>query len=148
MATSPLDDRVAIIDLTIAYCWALDTRDWGALDDVFTPDAHADLGLAASGIEAIKRRVSSALGMLDDSQHMVTNHQVAVDGDRATCRSYFHAQHIRQATPGGPNFIVAGRYEDSLIRTQAGWRIADRRLVVMWRDGNIAVVRPDGESSM
>ena len=146
MATSPSDDRLAIIDLTIAYCWALDTRDWAALDNVFTPDAYAELGLPVShGIDAIKDRVSSALGMLDDSQHMVTNQQVILDGDTATCRTYLHAQHIRRAAPGGPNFIIAGRYEDSLVRTSAGWRIAQRRLVVMWREGNIAVVRPDAD---
>ena len=26
----------AIVDLTIAYCWALDSKQWDALDDVWT----------------------------------------------------------------------------------------------------------------
>jgi 3-phenylpropionate/cinnamic acid dioxygenase small subunit len=138
------DDRTAIIDLTIAYCWALDEHDWDVLRRVFTPDASASLGVApAVGIEAIIERVSTVLTPLDDSQHMVTNHQVAIDGDRATCRCYFHAQHIRAAAAGSPNFIVAGRYEDELVRTADGWRIAKRHLEPMWREGNIAVVRGD-----
>jgi hypothetical protein len=143
MSTPSLDDRLAITDLTVAYCWALDTRNWEELDRVFLPDAAAELGLpAVQGIDAIKATVSRVLTPLDDSQHIVANHQIAVDGDRATCRCYFHAQHIRRGVPGGENFVVAGRYEDDLVRTAAGWRIAQRTLVVMWREGNLAVVRP------
>ena len=145
MSAASIEDRLAITDLTIAYCWALDGRRWDLLDDVFTVDALAQLGESVSGLPAIKARVSSALGMLDDSQHMVSNHEVDVDGDRATCRCYFQAQHVRTAAVGGPNFIIAGRYEDQLVRTLEGWRIRQRVLTVMWREGNVAVVRPDLE---
>ncbi|CAN5399203.1 nuclear transport factor 2 family protein [soil metagenome] len=141
-------DRQAIVDLAVAYCWALDTRDWDALDRVFTADATAVLGSPLlTGVEAIKQRVRQALRPLDTSQHMVNTHQVSVNGDTATSRCYFHAQHVRRAAGGdgaSPNFIVAGRYEDRLVRTIDGWRIAHRELVTMWTDGNERVVRGDG----
>ncbi len=138
------DDRTAIVDLTIAYCWALDEHDWPALHRVFLPDARAELGFPeVTGIDAIVDIVSGVLTPLDTSQHMVTNHQVRVDGDTATSRCYFHAQHVRRAAAEGPNFIVAGRYEDDLVRTAGGWRITRRRLVPMWREGNPGVVRGD-----
>jgi len=76
---------------------------------------------------------------------MVTNHDIDVDGDTATCRCYFQAQHVRRAAVDGPNFIIAGRYEDELVRTDHGWRIHRRVLTIMWREGNVAVVRPDLE---
>jgi hypothetical protein len=140
----PRDDRTAIVDLTIAYCWALDEHDWPALHRVFLPDARAELGFPeVTGIDAIVGIVSGVLTPLDTSQHMVTNHQVRIDGDTATSRCYFHAQHVRRAAAEGPNFIVAGRYEDDLVRTADGWRIARRRLVPMWREGNPGVVRGD-----
>jgi ketosteroid isomerase-like protein len=139
-APTALDDRTAIIDVTIRYCWAIDERDWDALADVFTPDAVATLGRECRGLAEIRARIAEALSPLDDSQHMVTNHQVHVDGDTATCRCYLQAQHVRHAVDGSPNFIVAGRYEDELVRTPAGWRIARRALVVMWREGNVEVV--------
>ncbi len=142
MATPTIEDRLAITDLTIAYCWALDTRDWTALDHVFLADATAELGAALEGIDAIKARVKQVLGPLDDSQHMVSNHQVDVEGDNATSRCYFHAQHTRAAAFGSDNFVVGGRYEDTLVRTDVGWRIAHRRLVSMWREGNTEVVQP------
>ena len=134
-------DRSAITALTIDYCWALDTRDWEALRAVFLPDAVAELGSPElHGIDAIIERVSTALSPLDDSQHMVSTHQIVLEGDRARSRCYFHAQHIRHAANGSPHFIIAGRYEDELVRTHQGWRIARRRLVPMWREGNAEVV--------
>jgi ketosteroid isomerase-like protein len=137
-----LADRQAIVDLTVDYCWALDDRDWDALDRVFTPDATAELLADLAGVEAIKARVRRALEPLDDSQHLVATHQVRIDGDRATCRCYLQAQHVRRGVEGGENYIVAGRYEDEMVRTADGWRIARRVLVPMWTEGNPAVVRP------
>lgn len=140
-------DIADIVDLTIAYCWALDEHDWAALHRVFLPDAEAELGAGIErGIEAIVARVSAVLAPLDASQHLVTNHQVRLDGDRAECRCYFQAQHVRRAAEGGRNFLVGGRYEDEVVRTADGWRIARRRLVPIWRDGNPAVVRPDTDA--
>jgi hypothetical protein len=43
--------------------------------------------------------------------------------------------------------MIAGRYEDQLVRTPAGWRIHHRVLTVMWREGNLAVVRPELEAT-
>ena len=136
-----LDDR-EIRHLAFRYCRALDTKDWALLDEVFVPDATAQLGQPAMlvGIEEIRTRIRTALRSLDDSQHLVGNHEIAVDGDTATHRCYLQAQHVRVAAPGGPNDIVAGRYEDRLVRTEHGWRIAHRTLTVMWAEGNVAVV--------
>ena len=135
-----------VVRVALRYCRALDTKNWALLDDVFVPDATADLSSPTHlvGIEAISGRIRTALENLDDSQHLVGNHEVVVDGDSATHRCYLQAQHVRQAASGGPNYIVAGRYEDRLVRTAAGWRIAHRTLTVMWTDGNLAVARGDG----
>ena len=139
-----LIDEREIRDLAFRYCRALDTKDWALLDDVFVPDATGQLGTPTTlvGIEAIRDRIRTALAHLDDSQHLVGNHEIAVDGDAATHRCYLQAQHIREAATGGPNYIVAGRYEDQLARTDAGWRITHRTLTVMWTDGNVAVAHP------
>lgn len=138
-------DDLAIAEVAVRYCWALDENDWDRLDDVFLPDATARLGSddLLEGRAAIVGRCSAALTPLDDSQHIVSNHQVEVDGDTATHRCYLHAQHIRRAASGGPHYVVAGRYVDRLVRTSDGWRIAHRDLIVMWTEGNVAVVRGD-----
>ena len=139
-----IDER-DITAVAVAYTWALDQHRWDALRDVFTSDATATLGHPNRlvGIDAIIGRVRAALESLDDSQHLVGNHEVVIDGDTATHRCYLHAQHIRAAANGGPHYVVAGRYEDDLARTDDGWRITHRNLHVMWTDGNSAVVRGD-----
>lgn len=136
-----LRDRAAIIDVTIRYAWALDSRSWDDLDTVFLPDATAFMTEDLVGREAIKARVRRALEPLDLSQHIIANHQIVIEGDRASCRCYLQAQHVREAAGRSPNFIVAGRYEDQLVRTADGWRIAHRNLVIMWTDGNPSVAR-------
>lgn len=145
MNTPSTDDRLAIIDLTIAYCWALDTHDWAGLESLFAPDATADLAAPLlHGVEEIKQRVRRALDTLDASQHIVANHQVDVDegGATARCRCYLQAQHVRHDTAGGDNFLVGGRYWDTLVHGPDGWRISHRRLEVLWRDGNPGVMQP------
>ncbi len=135
-------DRQAIVDLTIAYCWTIDTKDFENLRNIFLPDATALLGDERIGIESIITRISGALGLLDASQHIIANHQIAIDGDEATNRCYLHAQHVRRAAEGGPNYIVAGRYHDHMVRTADGWRIRRREIHVDWTEGNVRVVRP------
>ena len=137
---SVLVDRQAIVDLTVTYCWALDMRSWDELDDVFTTDAVADLGGEYHGIDAIKGRVADVLLKLDASQHVVSTHQIRIDGDRATCRCFLRAQHVKLDLEGGTTFMFAGRYEDELVRTAGGWRITRRRLAPIWTDGNPAVL--------
>ncbi len=140
-----LIDERNIVAVATDYTWALDEHRWDDLRNVFTPEATANLSSPDSlvGVDAIIGRVRAALEPLDDSQHLVGNHRVVVDGDTATHRCYLHAQHIRRAANGGPTYIVAGRYEDELARTPDGWRITHRALIVMWTDGNTAVVRGD-----
>jgi ketosteroid isomerase-like protein len=136
-----LDER-AVEQVAVAYAFAIDQRDWEALTDVFLPDATADLATRETlvGVEEITERIRRALEPLDASHHLLGSHQVHVTGDTAAHRCYVQAQHVRRAAEPTPNYIVAGRYEDELVRTPAGWRIAHRRLVIQWRDGNPAVV--------
>ena len=139
-----LDER-DIVALAARYCRALDTKDWPLLSEVFVPDATAELGTASllEGLDAITARIRPALGYLDDSQHLVGNHEVSVDGDTGTHRCYLQAQHIRKVADGSPNYMIAGRYEDRVRRTPDGWRIVHRTLTVMWTEGNLTVVRPE-----
>jgi hypothetical protein len=138
-------DKQAIIDLTIKYCWAIDMRDYQLLHEIFLPEATAHLGDERVGIASIIDKIDTALTPLDASQHCVTNHQVSVTGNTAVSRCYFVAQHVRDGAKTedeGVNFIIAGRYEDELVRTDEGWRITHRVLHRDWSEGNVRVVRP------
>jgi hypothetical protein len=137
-----MSDRDDIIDLAIRYTWALDTKNVEDLRNVFTTDATATLrGVECSGVDAIIARIGGAVLRLDHTQHLVGNHQVTVDGDTGTHRCHLQSQHVLARTEGGDNYIVGGYYEDRVVRTPDGWRIAHRLMQQTWTEGNPAVVR-------
>ena len=136
-----MDDILAVVNVTHAYCWALDDHAWDDLDDVFATDATAELGGEYVGLAAIKDRVASVLLRLRASQHMVSTHQVTLDGDAATCRCYLHAQHVREIDGLEAQFVVGGRYDDELVRAPDGWRITRRVLTVIWTAGDPRVLQ-------
>ena len=136
-------DVKEIIDLTIKYCWALDENDWESLSEVFSSDAYAKYGQTEHrGIESIIEKCKKSLTPLDASHHMVSNHVVQVDGNKATCKCYFQAQHVRRSASEGSNFIIAGTYEDNLLRINEAWKISSRVLTKIWTEGNEQVVNP------
>lgn len=136
-----LSDRREIEDVLIKYAMSLDARDWTALEDVFLPDAVAKLGhYECANREEIVATCRNALSGLTCSQHIVTNFTVTVDGDTAASMCYLHAQHNYLPAVGLTNFIVAGSYNDKLVRTDGGWRIADRHLKQIWVDGNAGLM--------
>jgi SnoaL-like protein len=134
-------DRQEIAELCVRYTFALDTRDWALLADCFAPaPAFVHPGGRLDGFDAILGRTSEALDPLTGTQHLLGNISVEVDGDAARSSCYFHAQHVRTGTPGGDLYVIAGRYQDTHVRTDAGWRIAERVQTYLWRAGNRAVV--------
>jgi SnoaL-like domain len=138
-----MNDEESIRDLASRYCWVLDERRFDDLDTVFVPDATASLGRGTqTGIGEIRALLERVLVPLRVSQHLIGSHEVTVDGDRAAHRCHFQAQHVRRGVPGGDQYIVAGRYDDDCVRTDTGWRIAHRRLTVLWTSGNPAVLEP------
>ena len=70
------------------------------------------------------------------SQHLLGSFEIEVAEETASSRCYFQAQHLRPGLAGGDSFILAGTYEDALVRTAEGWRIRHRKLVATWQDGN------------
>jgi ketosteroid isomerase-like protein len=139
---SALQDKQEITEICYRYGLTIDRRDWKALADCFTPDADAyylDMP-PCHGYQAIEDTCRAALTPLSATQHLISNVVVRLEGDRAACTCYLQAQHVKQGTAGGDNFIIAGRYDDQLVRTPDGWRIRERRLEVIWTDGNPAVV--------
>lgn len=139
---SDRDDVREIIDLAIAYTWALDTKQVDDLRHVFAPDATAMLrGVECNGVDAIIARIGGAVLRLDATQHLVGNHQVRVDGDTATHRCHLQSQHVMRGTPGGDNYVVGGFYDDRLERTADGWRIIHRLMQQTWAEGNPDVTK-------
>ena len=137
-----LADRQEIADLCVRYARALDRHDWEALAACFVADAvYLYPGGRTDGVDAVVERCRAALTPLDGSQHLIGSILTEVDGDEGRANSYFHAQHVRAGTEGGDTFVIAGSYDDRVVRTAEGWRIAQRDQTYTWTAGNRAVVR-------
>jgi len=131
-------DRLAIQDLLVRYCKAIDGDDWELLDTVFTPDAQIDYtssGGIAGAYPEVRAWLAQILPNFPVKQHLVTNFDVTIDGDRARSRAYFYNPMGRPKPEGGVAlFFVGGWYVDELVRTAAGWRIAKRLEQQSWVD--------------
>jgi 3-phenylpropionate/cinnamic acid dioxygenase small subunit len=127
----------------LRYARALDTRDWALLLACFTTDAGwGPQGMRATGHDAIAAQAFEALHRLDATQHVTTNFEVTLHGDRAAMRSYYVATHMRRGAAGEEHFVVAGIYHDDLVRAPDGWRIALRDMTSLWSSGDPALLGP------
>ncbi len=75
MSLQDISDRLEIQDLLVAYSYAIDGRDFDALDDVFTPDAFIDYtAMGGSGREPRRHQEvpDEAMPMFSSFQHMVS----------------------------------------------------------------------------
>ena len=144
MSEKPIDqleEKQKIVDLTIAYTWIIDHGPRENLLEIFTENAVFIIDTRhLNGIDEIRGKIERTLGGLSASQHIVSNHQVSIDGDTATSRCYLHAQHTLNGTEGGDNYVMAGRYIDKLIRSGDEWRINKRQLILDWTEGNPKVL--------
>jgi 3-phenylpropionate/cinnamic acid dioxygenase small subunit len=134
-------DVVAIQQVLFHYAYALDARDYDALDEVFSADAklHTSGGTLMSPAQ-YKAMCATELPKLDATHHMVTNTSVTVDGDRANARAYFQAQHVKGSLAPDSQLLMAGWVDDEFERRAEGWRIVDRRWHSSWSSGNPAVL--------
>jgi hypothetical protein len=86
---------------------------------------------------------------LGPTYHRMSNFVIAVEGDRATVRSYVHA--VLMLQPGdSSNWVDAlGHYDDVFVRTPGGWRISERvsRTARTLAGGDLATAAVKGLSS-
>jgi 3-phenylpropionate/cinnamic acid dioxygenase small subunit len=115
-------ELVAIHQLYGLYGHVMDDRDWARLPDLFTEDCVFDA--TALGVPLMEGH--AAIAQTTESSpaaplaHHVTNVFVTeIAGDRATVRAKALGTYS-----GGRAF--SGDYEDTLVRTPAGWRIRSR----------------------
>jgi hypothetical protein len=72
------------------------------------------------------------------TQHLMSNIDVQLAGDTATCRTMV-TNPQGAATREGPLhfFYVGARYDDNFVRTPDGWKIARRVETTLWFEGTL-----------
>ena len=124
-----ISDRFEIIDVLTDYCTAIDHKDIDALDLIFTSDArinYSKAGGPAADLKTIKKFLKENLGDLP-RQHMISNHRIRIQGDRADVRCLCHNPLELPKQGGYFEVMLWGLwYNDKFIRTTSGWRIQKR----------------------
>jgi SnoaL-like protein len=128
---SEREDRQAIADVLTRYATGIDRRDWPLFRTVFTDDCEADYGEigAWEGADAITEFMDKTHALAGHTLHRLTNQVITVAGDAAEACTYVDALIMMGDNKSGVNGI--GYYDDELVRTDTGWRIARRRFTAV-----------------
>lgn len=130
-SASERGDRQHIFDLLVRYATGIDRRDWPLFRTVFTADCELDYGEigAWNGVDAVTDFVERVHAMAGHTLHRLSNQAITIDGDTAAARTYVDALIMTGDNRNGVNGI--GFYDDDLVRTPDGWRIARRRFTTV-----------------
>lgn len=136
-----LRDQADIQVVLNLYATALDSRNWPALDGVFTANASAHYeGVGHfDGRPAIVNLVRQVLEQCGPTQHLLGTYCIEVDGGTARARCYLAAIHAGIGEYEGKTQTVWGEYRDKLVKTPHGWRIAHRELAIIHGEGDIGI---------
>jgi SnoaL-like domain len=130
------EDQAEIYQLYHAYAEALDTHDGAALSAMFTPDGTITSyrsGKKPEPVSAMAARVSSGgPEKVPMSEHMVSMVYLkqTASGANGSCYGLDNVSPAQDGQfTGIPEF-----YSDNLVKTHAGWRFKNRRVVTAGED--------------
>ena len=126
-----VEDELAIRRILVDYSATQDARDFPAYAALFAKNGEWVNGRNVhKGREAILKMLVDLYGppppgyVNGDSYHISSNAQIDVKGDRATARSRHLL--VMRGPNGEPTPMLAGRYDDELIREDGQWKILRR----------------------
>jgi ketosteroid isomerase-like protein len=124
-----------IAALCVRFASEVDKRNWAAVADCFTPDGTLETVLPPAvmhGRAEIEQslRASAVPGL--SAQHLVANHSYELKGEGATGHTSFTMFRWESGETPPPAVPYGGVYNDVLRRTDNGWRIAERRITILW----------------
>ncbi|MQY28734.1 nuclear transport factor 2 family protein [Nocardia aurantia] len=139
--------RADVTDVLIRYATSVDRRDWDLFRTCFTDDCTADYGEIGvfHDVEGFTERWALVHSHCGPSVHRITNCDIVIGESGATARCYVDA--VVMTPDGRTGSHAVGFFDDELVETARGWRIARRRytMVLLHTIGNEGrgAARPD-----
>lgn len=131
-----LKDRAEIEEAQYRYALGIDSKDVDLLISAFDETISAKY-IPGNTMEDIPS-ASLAQGIIDNfvtkgatTQHFMNVMRIEIDGDTASATTYLRATHVVEGTP---NYIVGGRYDNTYVRTESGWRIKTVQLTYEYEE--------------
>ncbi len=123
MDAQAVEDQLEIHELLARYARGVDTRDWELWQSVFTADALVDYSSAGAPVgkpAEVAAWLEAGLQVVPMTQHLISNIEVALDGDRAKVRAMFYNP---MQLPGMADMsFCGGYYHHEMVRTAEGWK--------------------------
>ncbi|MEM8618647.1 MAG: nuclear transport factor 2 family protein [Actinomycetota bacterium] len=130
-----MSTRGDIIDTITRLLWHTDHHEWNAVEAVFADEVRLDYTSLQGGEPTTLSPADIVGGWRDHfatvpaHQHLVSNHLVDTDGDRATATAQFIASH--QYTDR--MWTLGGDYRFELSRSVGGWQITAMTMTAVWQ---------------
>jgi hypothetical protein len=123
------EDYVGIQDLVARYPFALDadTDEGASYANLFTPDAVFGLPRTEGRDNLAKLAVAQPHGP-QYARHFIANHEIEPAPGGATGKEYLVVADIDAPGKPGKVFLI-GHYDDTYVKTPAGWRFKTRNFV-------------------
>ncbi|MET8427899.1 nuclear transport factor 2 family protein [Nocardia sp. NPDC004860] len=130
------------------YYSAVDEQrvDRALVDAVFAEDARwvSPTGIVRVGRDVIADQQAKAVSMFRATHHVTSDYLVDIEGDAARLRANLTAMHLWGAGANDPaalesHFLAGGVFEGRAVRTDAGWRLVELRLRIVWRTGALPI---------
>jgi hypothetical protein len=137
--------RADAIELISRYFAAIDDKrlELSIVEATFASDGRMvrPNGAELVGAKAITEAQSESFTRFRATQHVITDHIVDLEADRASIRANVVATHLWGAGHGDPcalesHFTAGGVLRVELVRSQASWRIHSLSNQVVWRTGS------------
>ncbi|MEC3917195.1 nuclear transport factor 2 family protein [Nocardia sp. CDC160] len=138
--------RADIIEAATRLFWFIDIKDWDSFPSVFADEVTLDYSSVWGGEPAtvtpdlIRRDWEKLLGAFEATQHLLGNHLVTVDGDRAELTAVFQAIHLLPNRFGSPRWTLGGTYRIGLHLVEGDWKIDNVVMTAQWADGNKDII--------
>lgn len=120
--------RLEIVDAVDRIFDTVDTKDWDAVEHLFTDRVWADFTSLAGGEAAEISNVQlvdgwrAGLHAKKQSFHMVGHYRISVGGDSAVAHVKGYAYNVLDTDIGGGMWEVWGSYDIPFRLTDADWR--------------------------
>jgi hypothetical protein len=125
------DDRFAISEIVARFCYASDFADYETLATLYTENPKMEI-VGVGNFDGMEWQVRHARDSEQwtngKNRHVITNLWIEPEGDGAVAH-YFLLNLMAGTNVGEAQLVTTGRFDDHVVRTPRGWRIAARRFM-------------------
>jgi len=125
-------DRAKIVDCVTRLARGEDRRNADLIRSCWWPDATFDYGVHSGDFETYLAWVVPGADAIKDTQHLIGQTHVEIDGAVAHAESHVFSYHRIDMGQGDRDTCIGGRYLDRFEKRGGEWRIADRVMLYDW----------------